>query len=110
MKLLVSQKNYLAELIDSIGANLAYFEFIEDPLYGSTIYVANNKDFVFNMRETIQGAGFCDIYYTPTNKQACKHIYLSIDRFEEIIPYFQEWLDCISLEVGLEDRWQKEQI
>ena len=31
----------------------------------------------------------------------------SINTFEEVIPYFQEWLDCLSLEVGVEDKWSK---
>lgn len=107
MKLLTSQKNILADLIESVGANIKRFDFRESELYGSTIYLIDNHELLFNFRDTIQDADYCDIYYKPTNKQPCKHIYLSIDTFEELIPYFQEWLDCLSSEVGIEDKWNK---
>ena len=107
MKLLVSQKNMLADLIESTGADIRYFDFNESELYGCTIHVKNSNELLFNLSDTIQDAEFCDIYYRPTNKQSCKHIYLSVDTFEEVILYFQEWLDCLSLEVGVEDKWNK---
>ena len=107
MKLLVSQKNVLAEILENAKYNISDFDFIEKDLYESAIIVKENPKFMFLFRDSIQGAEFCDIYYSPTNKQACKHIYLSIDSFEEIIPYFQEWLDCFSLEFGIEDKWSK---
>lgn len=107
MKLLVSQKNILANLIESAGADIKCFDFKESELYGSSIYIIDNHDLLFNFRDTIQDADYCDIYYKPTNKQSCKHIYLSVNTFEEAIPYFQEWLDCLSLEVGVEDKWKK---
>lgn len=107
MKLLVSQKNMLADLIESTGADIRYFDFNESELYGCTIHVKNSNELLFNLRDTIQDAEFCDIYYRPTNKQSCKHIYLSVGTFEEVIPYFQEWLDCLSLEVGVDDKWNK---
>lgn len=107
MKLLVSQKNILADLIEFTGADIKCFDFKESDLYGCTVYVKNSNELLFNLRDTIQDAGFCDIYYRPTNKQSCKHIYITIDYFEEVIPYFQEWLDCLSLEVGVEDKWNK---
>lgn len=107
MKLLVSQKNMLADLIESTGADIRYFDFKESELYGCTIHVKNSNELLFNLRDSIQDAEFCDIYYKPTNKQPSKHIYLSINTFEEVIPYFQEWLDCLSLEVGVEDKWSK---
>lgn len=107
MKLLTSQKNMLADLIEAAGADINCFDIKESELYGCTIYVKNSNELLFNLRDTIQDAEFCDIYYKPTNKQSCKHIYLSVDTFEEVIPYFQEWLDCLSLEVGVEDKWNK---
>lgn len=107
MKLLTSKKNILADLIESIGADIRYFDYKESELYGCTIHVKNSNELLFNLRDTIQDAEFCDIYYRPTNKQSCKHIYISINTFEEVIPYFQEWLDCISLKVGVEDKWNK---
>lgn len=107
MKLLTSQKNMLADLIEAAGADINCFDIKESELYGCTIYVKNSNELLFNLRDTIQDAEFCDIYYKPTNKQPRKHIYLSINNFEEVIPYFQEWLDCLSLEVGVEDKWSK---
>lgn len=107
MKLLTSQKNMFADLIEAAGADINCFDIKESELYGCTIHVKNSNELLFNLRDTIQDAEFCDIYYRPTNKQPCKHIYTSIDTFEEVIPYFQEWLDCLSLEVGVEDKWSK---
>lgn len=107
MKLLTSQKNMLADLIEAAGADINCFDIKESELYGCTIYIKNSNELLFNLRDTIQDAEFCDIYYRPTNKQSCKHIYLSVDTFEEVILYFQEWLDCLSLEVGVEDKWSK---
>ena len=106
MKLLISQKNMLADLIEAAGADVKYFDFNESELYGSTISIKDSGELLFNFRDTIQGAKYCDIYYRPTNKQPRKHIYLSIGTFEEAIPYFQEWLDCLSIEVGIVDKWQ----
>lgn len=107
MKLLVSQKNILADIVEHLGYKLCDFEFLESSNNGCVIVVKSDKELLFNFRDSIQGAGYCDIYYKPTNKQSCKHIYLSIDTFEEVIPYFQEWLDCLSIEVGVEDKWSK---
>ncbi|MBQ3605375.1 MAG: hypothetical protein II990_03890 [Muribaculaceae bacterium] len=107
MKLLISQKNMLADFIEAAGADINCFDIKESELYGSIVCVRNDVELLFNFRTTIQDAEFCDIYYRPTNKQPCKHIYLSIDTFEEALPYFQEWLDCLSLEVGVEDKWEQ---
>ncbi len=107
MKLLVSQKNKLFDLIQASGADIGRFEFIGNSKFECAIIVKEKKDLLFNFRDSIQGAEFCDIFYRPTKKQASKHIYLSVNTFEEIIPYFQEWLDCLSLEVGVEDKWNK---
>ena len=107
MKLLTSQKNMLADLIEAAGADIYCFDIKESELYGCTIYVKNSNELLFNLRDTIQDAEFCDIYYKPTNKQPSKHIYLSINTLEEVIPSFQEWLDCLSLEVGVDDKWNK---
>jgi hypothetical protein len=106
MKLLVSQKNVLAEILEKMRYNISDFNFIENELE-TAIVLKENSEFMFLFRESIQGAKFCDIYYIPTNKQVCKHIYLSIDSFEEIISCFKEWLDCLSLEIGIEDKWSK---
>ena len=69
MKLLVSQKNMLADLIESTGADIRYFDFKESELYGCTIHVKNSNELLFNLRDSIKDVEFCDIYYKPTNKQ-----------------------------------------
>lgn len=107
MKLLVSQKNVLADLIECSAISIEYFDLAESEQYGTTIYIKENDELRFNFRGSIQDAEYCDIYYRPTNKQPCKHIYLPMNSFEEAIPYFQEWLDCLSLEVGVEDNWKQ---
>ena len=66
-------ENMLADLIESTGADIRYFDFNESELYGCTIHVKNSNELLFNLRDTIQDAEFCDIYYRPTNKQSCKH-------------------------------------
>ena len=107
MKLLVSQKNILADVLENAGLNLGDFDFIESTRSGSLIVVKNKRELLFNFRDSIQGAGYCDIFYRPTNKQGSNTIYLAIDKFEDVVPYFQEWLDCLLLEVGVEDKWNK---
>lgn len=107
MKLLVSQKNKLADLVLAANYSLDYFHFFEDSLYGTSIVLKADKHLIFNIRDSIQGAKFGDVFYCPTKKQACGHIYLPVNRFEDSLSYFQEWLDCLSLEIGVENQWNK---
>lgn len=107
MKLLASQKNLLADLIENVGLSLTDFKFIKDEVAGVIILLEKDNELLFNFRDTIQDAEYCDVYYKPTNKLPCKHIYTSINSFEEAIPYFIDWLDCLSLEVNIVDKWRK---
>lgn len=107
MRLLISQKNELADIIESFGADFEVFSLVESDIDGTCIHVKNNSELLFNFRETIQGAEFCDIYYRPTNKQPYNHLYVSVNSFEEAIPYFLEWLDCLSLELNIVDKLSK---
>lgn len=104
MKLLLSQKNKLAELIANSGKSINDFEKLES-LAEFIISARQNADLYFQFRLSIQGAEFCDIYYVPTKLNASNHIYKSINSFEEALPYFQEWLDCLSEELGVIDKW-----
>lgn len=104
MKLLQSQKNMLADLIERAGYNQKEFE-IKEKEHASTIFVKKDKTLCFRFSNSIQGAEYCDIYYLPTNIQACKHIFLSINEFSEAIPYFEEWLENLSFEINVEDKW-----
>lgn len=93
----------LAEKIVQAGYNLKDFEIIEeDQIY--TIYVKTDKDLCFRFSDTIQDAEYCDVYYLPTKKQVCNHIFLSINEFSEAIPYFEEWLCNLSFEINVEDK------
>lgn len=107
MKLLVSQKNLLADLIENVGLSLTDFKFMKDEVAGVIILLEKDNELLFNFRDTIQDAEYCDVYYKPTNKLPSKHIYMSINSFEEAIPYFIDWLDCLSLEANIEDKWRK---
>jgi hypothetical protein len=107
MKLLVSQKNLLADLIENVGLSLTDFKFMKDKVAGVIILLEKDNELLFNFRDTIQDAEYCDVYYKPTNKLPSKHIHMSINSFEEAIPYFIDWLDCLSLEANIVDKWRK---
>lgn len=107
MKLLISQKNKLADLVLASNYSLDSFKFLEDEIDGTAIVLQSDENLIFNIRNSIQGAEFGDIFYRPTTKQACGHIYLPINCFEDLLTYFQEWLNCISLEISIEDKWSK---
>ena len=106
MKLLPSQKNKLAEIIEQAGYDINEFEIIEDEIT-CIICAKSDKQFCFRFSETIQDSEYCDIYYMPTKKQVSNHIFLSINSFTESISYFNEWLDCLSSELYISDKWNK---
>ena len=106
MELLISQKNILADLVECTGLRLDDFKFVRNETCTAFLLKKDEK-LQFSFRDTIQGAKYCDVYYKPTNKTPCKHIYLSINTFDEVIPYFKDWLNCLSLEVNIVDKWSK---
>ena len=51
MKLLVSQKNVLADLIECSAISIEYFDLAESEQYGTTIYINENDELRFNFRQ-----------------------------------------------------------
>lgn len=56
MKLLASQKNLLADLIENVGLSLTDFKFMKDEGAGVIILLEKDNELLFNFRDTIQDA------------------------------------------------------
>ncbi len=92
MNALIAEKGLdIKDFIFAIPKNEVDIRFYEMQFY--QIEISMNIDFrnVFLIKDSIQGAVLCDIFYSPSDNDG-KTLYLGCNTFEDVLNNFNQWL------------------